>query len=307
MREAKAAKKPDDQSTAGSTAKSTKRTVKEMADLAGVSARTLRYYESLGLLQPARSEADYRLYSEADAKRLVQVLAMRSCGLPLATIKRICAGSADTGSADTGSADAGSVADAKGSQGSMAPKDATTSILSTLKHHLATLENQRDSTAAAMDRTKAAIAALERMEPMTTEDSFRQMKREGLARFEEEFGQEARELYGSDAIEASNERMMALTRDEWDAKELLEEAIKVQLRLAMAAGDAASEEARELTRMHRRWIAIHWGEGYSLEAYRALVHGYLADPRFVKYYDSAAGEGATEFLVQVVDAALDQE
>ncbi len=302
MREVRAAKKPDDQSTAGSTAKSTKRTVKEMADLAGVSARTLRYYESLGLLHPARSEADYRLYSEVDAKRLAQVLAMRSCGLPLATIKRICADSVDAGSADAGSA-----ADTKGSQGSMAPKDATTSILSTLKHHLATLEKQRDSTAAAIDRTKAAIAALERMEPMTTEDSFQQMKREGLARFEEEFGQEARELYGNDAIEASNERMMALTRDEWDAKELLEEAIKVQLRLAMATGDAASEEACELARMHRRWITIHWGEGYSLEAYRALVHGYLADPRFVKYYDSAAGEGATEFLVQVVDAVLDQE
>ncbi len=250
-----------------------RRTVKEMAALAGVSARTLRYYESLGLLHPLRTEAGYRLYGEEDAKRLAQVLAMRSCGLPLATIQRICSG------------------DAQG-------------ILPMLKDHLATLEKQRGSTEAALGRTEAAIAALERMEPMSTEDSFQQMKREGLARFEEEYGQEARSLYGDDAIQASNERMMALTKDEWDAKELLEEAIKVQLRIAQAAGNPAGEEAQELVRMHRRWITIHWGPGYSEEAYRGLVHGYLADPRFVKYYDSAAGEGATEFLVSAVEAAL---
>lgn len=62
---------------------------------------------------------------------------------------------------------------------------------------------------------------------MTTEDSFEAMNREGLQQFEETYGTEARERYGNDAIDASNERMMNLTRDEWDAKELLEEAIKV--------------------------------------------------------------------------------
>ncbi len=87
------------------------------------------------------------------------------------------------------------------------------------------------------------------------------MKRNGMAEFEKRFGEEARERYGEAAIDASNERMMNLTRDEWDAKELLEESIKVQLRLAMAAKDPSAPEARELVRMHRRWIAIHWGEG----------------------------------------------
>lgn len=55
--------------------------------------------------------------------------------------------------------------------------------------------------------------------------------------------------------------------------------------------------------MHRRWIDLHWGEGYDPEQYFALAEGYLADPRFVKYYDSAAGEGATEFLVKAVRAS----
>lgn len=70
----------------------------------------------------------------------------------------------------------------------------------------------------------------------------------------------------------------------------------------MTTGSPDSEEARELARMHRRWITIHWGEGYEEETYLELVKGYLLDPRFVQYYDSAAGEGATAFLVEAVTA-----
>lgn len=67
---------------------------------------------------------------------------------------------------------------------------------------------------------------------------------------------------------------------------------------ARVTGDARGGEARELAAMHARWIKLHWGEGaYSPEAHRRLAHGYLADDRFRSYYDSRAGEGATEFLV----------
>lgn len=248
------------------------KTINEMAAIAGVSARTLRYYESIGLLCPQRTDAGYRMYGNSDAKRLAHVIAMRSCGLPLQTIKDIC-------------------------------QDPQADILGILKHHLAVLQKQHASTDAAMDRTKVAISAIERIDNMNVKDSFEHMKEEGLLRFEEEFGQEARERYGDETIDSSNQRMMALTKDEWDAKELLEESIKVQLRIAMATHDPQSEEAREFVRMHKKWIAIHWGNGFSEEAYIGLAHGYLEDPRFVNYYDSASGEGATEFLVQAVDAA----
>ena len=78
----------------------------------------------------------------------------------------------------------------------------------------------------------------------------------------------------------------------------------MQLRLAMASGDPASEESAELARMHARWIRIHWGEGYNREAHLGLARGYLADQRFVDYYDGACGEGATEFLAQALEANL---
>ncbi len=247
-------------------------TIGQTAREAGVSPRTLRYYEEQGLLAPQRTDAGYRIYGEADARRLAQILALRACHLPLPIIRRlVCDPDADLATA--------------------------------LLAHLHSLEKRGDSLSAAITMTKAALATIERMEDMSTKDSFEMMKEQGLRDFESTYGAEARELYGDDAIDASNARMMDLTKDEWDAKELLEEAIKVQLRLAMATGNSEGEEARELAHMHERWISIHWGAGYEPEAYLGLVDGYLKDPRFVKYYDSAAGEGATELLVQAVHAA----
>ncbi len=247
-------------------------TIGQLAELANISSRTLRHYEDKGLLAPMRTESGYRTYTQSDAKRLAQILAMKACGLTLAAIGSLLSGTMDV-------------------------KDALTS-------HLATLQAQGASVNQAIKRTKAAIAALERMDGMDASDAFEDMKRQGLEGFEQAYGQEARKLYGNDAIEEANARMMALTKDEWDAKELLEEAIKVQLRIAMATEDPTSEASQELAHMHEKWIRIHWGEGYTREAHRGLAQGYLEDSRFRAYYDEPCGEGATDFLVEALLANL---
>ena len=126
----------------------------------------------------------------------------------------------------------------------------------------------------------------------------------GLERFEEAYGEEARALYGDDAVDGANERLKSMSRDEWEAKDLLEESIKAQLRLSMAEGDVRGDTAAELARMHARWIAMHWGGTYNREGHLGLARGYLADQRFRDYYDSACGEGATEFLVRVLEANI---
>lgn len=246
--------------------------IAELAQAAGVSARTLRYYESCGLIAPARAENGYRIYAPSEVKRLAQILSMKRCGLSLATIKQL-------------------MSDGEGN------------IRDVLEDHLRTLQAQGTSLEMAITRTKAAIAAIERIEKMDVKDAFEKMKEEGLKNFEATYGKEARERYGDATIDASNERMMALTKDEWEAKELLEDAIKVQLRIALQTQDPQSEAAQELARMHEKWIAIHWGNSYKEQEYLSLVQGYLNDPRFVSYYDSAASEGATEFLVQAIKSA----
>ncbi|MBB3171489.1 DNA-binding transcriptional MerR regulator [Parvibacter caecicola] len=62
------------------------KTIGQVAKSSGVSERTLRYYEELGILMPERTAAGYRVYREADERRLAQIMAMRRCGLPLTTI-----------------------------------------------------------------------------------------------------------------------------------------------------------------------------------------------------------------------------
>ena len=65
-------------------------TVKVVAEMAGVSVRTLHHYDRIGLLPPAAtSPAGYRLYSDADLERLQQVLFFRELGFSLHDVKAI--------------------------------------------------------------------------------------------------------------------------------------------------------------------------------------------------------------------------
>ena len=62
----------------------------ELAIQVGVSVRTLRHYDQLGLVQPsARSESGYRLYRETDFLRLQQVLSLRCLGFSLRRIRDV--------------------------------------------------------------------------------------------------------------------------------------------------------------------------------------------------------------------------
>ena len=65
-------------------------TVHEVSRLAGVSIRTLQYYDKIGLLRPAEyTGAGYRLYGDADLERLQQILLFRELEFPLKEIRKI--------------------------------------------------------------------------------------------------------------------------------------------------------------------------------------------------------------------------
>ena len=82
-----------------SAARSTYR-VGEFARLAGVTPRALHHYDRLGLLKPQRNSAGYRVYTDAHLERLVQIVALKFVGIPLAKIRRLAA----TGSGDLAAA-----------------------------------------------------------------------------------------------------------------------------------------------------------------------------------------------------------
>ena len=64
--------------------------IRELSELAGVSARTLRYYDEIGLLKPLyTSESGYRYYGQEELVLLQQILFYRELGVPLEQIGRI--------------------------------------------------------------------------------------------------------------------------------------------------------------------------------------------------------------------------
>lgn len=68
--------------------------IKELADLVGISVRTLHYYDEIKLLTPQKStESGYRLYSDADLEILQQILFFRELGFQLKEIKQIMSSS----------------------------------------------------------------------------------------------------------------------------------------------------------------------------------------------------------------------
>lgn len=244
--------------------------VAELAKLSGLTERTLRYYDQIGLLEPKRSDNGYRIYDSNDVRKLQHIMILRSCGIGLSDISAFLSGS-------------------------------DTDLATYLQEHLSRLEDQRNKITRNIAVSSEMLDRLERMRGMNDEERFEQLKRNSVARFEDEFGEEARSRYGDDAIDSANKRMLGMSKTAWDMKEELEQRIKEQLVRAMATGDPTSSEAVLVVEMHAQWLRVHWGDNaYTPEAHVLLAEGYLKDSRFIEYYDGSCGEGATQFLYEAI-------
>ncbi|MFD0693478.1 MerR family transcriptional regulator [Paenibacillus sp. GCM10027628] len=67
--------------------------VGDLAKLTGLTVRTLRFYDQIGLFSPSgHSETGHRLYNEADIRRLQQILSLKDLGLSLEEIQSVLKG-----------------------------------------------------------------------------------------------------------------------------------------------------------------------------------------------------------------------
>ena len=119
---------------------------------------------------------------------------------------------------------------------------------------------------------------------------------------EAQYGEELRERFGDEVVDASKEKYVSMGEGAHAQANELELAIKEQLRRVMESGDVAGDEARKLVEMHRQWLCMYWPDGmYEAAVHKSLADGYLADPRFIEYYD-AVSDGATQFLRDAIYA-----
>ena len=239
-------------------------TIQKLGNLAGVSTRTLRYYDEIGLLKPARTNSSgYRIYGRREVDLLQQILFYRELGLSLEDIRSI-------------------VTD-PGFDGTRA-----------LREHRNQLLDKRKQLDALIANVEKTIASHEGRISMQDQEKFEGFKKQLIEENERKYGREIREKYGEDTIKKSNQKLMNMTQEEYENVTQLENEVKVALAKAMKTGDPAGELAQKAADLHKQWLTFYWNE-YSKEAHAGLAQMYVDDERFKAYYDKDQ-PGAAEFL-----------
>ena len=229
--------------------------IQELSRLSGVTTRTLRWYDQIGLLKPSRvAESGYRYYGKAEVDRLQDILYYRALGVELARIKECL-------------------------------DDPSFDRLAALRNHLAALEAERERLEQLIRSVKDTIGAEERNEIMSDEQKFEAFKQRTVAHNEEVYGAEIRSKYGDETVDAANAAVMNLTQEQYQEWTDLGQAIQTRLEAAVQAGlSPESEAGKELCALHRRWLTIT-GSRYDPAKHRGIAELYVMDERFTAYYD----------------------
>lgn len=245
-------------------------TVHQLAELAGVSARTLRYYDELGLLPPAAvGDNGYRRYGPAQVAALQQILLYRRFGVPLKDIAPLL-------QADT------------------AAKTAA------LQAQLQRLKTQRRELERLTENLQHTILELQGEYTMTDTERFAALKRQMLDENEAAYGAEIRTKYGADVVDAANLRLKTMSESDWQTVQALNAEIAALLPRCVAAPEDDAL-ARQLAGTHRRWLCCYWPAGqYTPAAHRGLAALYRADERFAAYYDGIT-PGGCETLCRAIE------
>lgn len=240
-------------------------TILELAKMSGVSTRTLRYYDEIGLLKPARTnEAGYRFYTQVEVDLLQQILFYRALDMKLATIQKVI----------------------------QAPDFQQKEALESHRIALRQRQQQIDQLLQTVERT---IQSLEEEIPMANEAKFEGFKEKLIEDNEKQYGEEIRAKYGIKMVDASNAKLRNVTEEQYEAMQQLEQQLFARLKEAMEIGDASSDIAMEVAELHKRWLCFNWSK-YTKEAHAGLAQMYIADKRFTAYYDERVTSGATQFL-----------
>jgi DNA-binding transcriptional MerR regulator len=236
------------------------RSIQDVARIAGVSSRTLRHYDQIGLLPPSGTGAGgLRHYDDAAIRRLQRILLLRDLGLPLADVGRVLDEQADEAGA--------------------------------LRRHLDQLRAEQDRLTRQIASVERTVTAIEKGEQLMAEDM--------LDGFDHtQYEEEVTERWGADAYAKSDAWWRGLgpeKQKEFQAR--TKELGDAWGDAARRGVDPTSDEAQELAARHTAWLGGIPGtpgseQGRPTKEYVVgLAEMYVADPRFAKNYGGT--EGAT--------------
>lgn len=239
-------------------------TVNSLGRIAGISTRTLRYYDEIGILKPARiNSSGYRIYGQHEVGILQQIMFYRELDISLESIKGIVTSPEFDG-------------------------------VKALSEHHAKLLEKREQLNLLIANVEKTIASAEGRMEMSDKDKFQGFKNKLVEENEKKYGEEIREKYGNVTVEKSNKKVKNMTQEQFDEVTKLAQDVTDILGEAFKTGDPASELAQKAADLHRQWLCYYW-DGYSKEAHAGLGQMYVDDERFKAYYDEKQA-GTAEFL-----------
>ncbi len=244
-------------------------TVKQLGKLAGVSARTLHFYDEIGLLRPAtRTASGYRLYGERELLILQQIMFFRQLDVPLEDIGRI-------------------LADPKFDQARA------------LRRHRELLEAQAarlDQLIATVDKT---LHMLEGTMTLSDAELYEGFSQEQIERYK----RESREAYGVEVVEESERRAKGMSKGQWQAVRDEGDAVTRGL-AALMDRPVDDPEVQALIGRHYKWVCTFWTPDAA--AYTGLGQLYTDNPEFRANYDKYA-VGLVDFLREAMTYYAEHE
>jgi DNA-binding transcriptional MerR regulator len=244
-------------------------TVKAVAEIAGVSIRTLHHYDEIGLLRPASaSPAGYRLYSRADLERLQQVLFFKELGFGLREIREIL--------------------DSPGFDRRQA-----------LASHRRLLLEQKRRRERLIESVDQSIDSIERGDSMDESAMFEVFDRKQL----EEWREEARQKWGSERVDESWQRASRYSREDLERIKAEGEDYTVKI-AALMDRDPADAEVQWQVGRHFKLINDSY-YACTPEIFRGLGEMYVRDSRFTEFYDRVK-PGLADFMRRAMAVYADQ-
>ncbi|RDY72540.1 MerR family transcriptional regulator [Halobacillus trueperi] len=249
--------------------------VKEMAEMTGVSVRTLHHYDHIDLLSPSYvSEKGYRLYSEKELARLQQILFFKEMDFSLKKIKDIL----DDPDFDEGDA---------------------------LQRHREILREKKKRLERLIRSVDQTLQTLEGEERMKNEDRFRPFDKSEIEAHQKKYEKEVEERWGNtDAYKQSKQITSQYTKEDWE--KIQREGDKIDRALVkLMDRDPSDPDVQQLIDKKRQHITGHFYE-CNLQIFRGLADMYVNDPRFTKNIDKWK-EGYAEFLKRAMHTYCDQQ
>jgi MerR family transcriptional regulator, thiopeptide resistance regulator len=198
-------------------------TVKQLSDLAGVSIRTLHYYDEFGLLEPESVGANgYRYYGDGSVLKLQQILFYREMGLELSQIKEIIT-------------------------------RVDFDVPAALEDHRRSLQGRVERLNRLIATVDDTILHLKGKKEMSKKQLFAAFSEEQQA----EYSRQAEQMYDPATVRASNKKWKAYSADE--KQHILDEGnqVYVDMLAAMPKG-AASPEVQAIVERWRRHLEYFW-------------------------------------------------